>query len=131
MTGLFPLLLAKANQSLVCTGPWSPVCSMSLDLQATQWVGATVHILLIRKEGFGGVKQLTEVVKLVKLSGRISMQGFLAPWGRPACGAWALRLERFLKYLAFHSSLYGLFFLCFPKVFGLLEIQVFLTETTR
>lgn len=108
MAGLFPLLLAKANQSLVCTGQRSPVCTMSLDLQATQWVGATVHILLIRIEGFVGVKQLIEIVKLVKHSGRISMQGFLAPWGMRACGAWALRLERFLKCLAFHSSLHGL-----------------------
>lgn len=97
---------------------------MSLDLQATQWVGATVHILLIRKEGFGGVKQLTEVVKLVKLSGRISMQGFLAP-GEASLWGMGLRLERFLKYLAFHSSLYGLFFLCFPKVFGLLKFRSF------
>lgn len=56
-----------------------------LNLQAAQWVGAIVHILLIRKEGSGGVKQLTQIVKLVKGSGRISVQGFPVPQERGNC----------------------------------------------
>lgn len=49
------------------------VCTVSFNLQATQWVGAGVLVLLIRKEGFGGV---TQIMKLVNGAGRILVQGF-------------------------------------------------------
>lgn len=48
-------------------------------------VGAIVPVLSIRRKGFRGVKQLTQVMKLLSGSGRILMQEFPVPEGGDRC----------------------------------------------